>query len=84
MKLKEKLSQHQLSDQYHESLNLNVWLIILFFFVLGIIRFIFKLYSSAALCDFQYTPVCTSAAGKPQCILENILPTGVDHFNSLL
>lgn len=37
-----------------------------------------------SLSDFQYMPVRTSAAEKPQCMLEQILPSGVDHFNSLL
>lgn len=38
-----------------------------------------------ALCDFQYLPVSKEGAGSapPQCILEQIMPSGVDTLQFL-
>ncbi|XP_026488653.2 general transcription factor 3C polypeptide 5 [Vanessa tameamea] len=45
-----------------------------------------KLNKFESMCDFQYLPINTNTAGtkKAECILEQILPSGVDNFETLL
>ncbi|CAH2067263.1 unnamed protein product, partial [Iphiclides podalirius] len=49
--------------------------------VVGSIKIMYKF---EAMCDFQYLPVRIEGTGQPHCILENILPSGVDSFDFLL
>ncbi|XP_062524320.1 general transcription factor 3C polypeptide 5 isoform X2 [Bombyx mori] len=44
-----------------------------------------KIYKFESLCDFQYLPVSKEGAGSapPQCILEQIMPSGVDTLQFL-
>ncbi|XP_068621368.1 general transcription factor 3C polypeptide 5 [Battus philenor] len=49
--------------------------------LLGSVKIMYKF---EAMCDFQYLPVSSEGAQQPQCLLEKIVPSGVDTFDFLL
>lgn len=46
----------------------------------------YSLYCVLAMCDFQYLAVHREGPsdGPPTCVLEQVLPTGVDTFDFML
>ncbi|CAK1602835.1 unnamed protein product [Parnassius mnemosyne] len=49
--------------------------------VVGSVRTVYKF---EAMCDFQYLPVSSEGTSQTKCLLEKILPSGVDSFNFML